>query len=119
MEVTAISEEKLKDDFGVDIEIGDEVLGIAKRYSQKYIWIDIMLDTTINPSNEDEFLNGIINKSVKLKIKQNSIKRRKCNYCDNFIKENFKTCGSEDCEYRQINSEEPDDYSLCSTPFEF
>lgn len=100
MLVEAISEEKFTDDFGVSIDIGETIRGHATRYSQKYIWIEIMLDTAIEPKTEDEFLSGIEVKDVKIKVKKNSIKRLKCEYCNNFAtSENNQTCNDENCNY--------------------
>lgn len=111
MIVEAISKQYFQDDFGVDIKVSESIIGEATRYSQNYIWIDVMLDTAVNPKNEEDFLNGIENKRVKILVLKNSIKRKKCNYCDNFDKGNG-ICESEDCEYLQFKSKEPKDYSL-------
>ncbi len=113
MLVTAIADEKFSDDFGVSFEVGEVINGYATRYSQKHIWIDIMLDTSIEPKNEDEFLYGILQKTVKIKVKSNSIKREKCEYCENYAKEeSYPTCGDEDCAYKKWQNNQPDDYSL-------
>ena len=111
MVVEAISNQDFIDDFGVDIKVGESIMGEATRYSQNYIWIDIMLDTAVNPKTEEYFLNGIENKSVKILVLKNSIKRKKCNYCDNFDT-GSGICESDDCEYLQFKSKEPEDYSL-------
>jgi hypothetical protein len=110
MKVTAIANENNRDDFAIDFKIGEEIIGEAKRYSQNYIWLEFWKDNrkdqTIDFEDDD-----ILYVKTKVKIVKGTIKRLKCNYCENYDKGNG-TCKSEDCLYEQEKESECQDYSL-------
>lgn len=110
MLVKAIANENNRDDFAIDFEIGEEIIGEATRYSQDYIWMEFWKDNRKDQTKDFED-DDILYVKTKVKVEKGTIKRLKCDYCEKYNKGNG-TCESEDCLYKQEKERESKDYSL-------
>jgi hypothetical protein len=111
MFVKAISEQEIIGDY-IHIEIGDEVWGNARSYSQDFITFTEIYDnpnyteSKIDENGNPEYIDDMFNyRKIKVKVEANTIKRLYCG-CGGFaIREDNSEAFCSNCDY-----ERPEDH---------